>query len=253
MPLIVERMVHGSESASADTDATSGNGDDNIDKEETSATRIANARASSLLRARTATAVGAVIPIILSLIWAAISTTLVEPTISNPVQYLLSMGPKISIPVGLLATGAIGTTLLGSFLAMGHFVEDIVCSKFGHCSLSWVNAANLITVAVPSILACLGPSLYLPLLAFSGAYPTAILHGLSPALAVLVLRRRIKKQLAEKGITKKDKPVMESMTPRIVPGGNSTVIILAVLSIGLVASSTCLALSQMARRFIAGV
>ncbi len=42
---------------------------------------------------------------------------LVSPSVSNPLAFLLSRGPAISIPVGLLATGAIGTTLLGSFLA----------------------------------------------------------------------------------------------------------------------------------------
>ena len=91
MPLVVERMTHGSK-------VNIVNGED-------------EARASSLFRARSATLLGAAVPLALTITWAAISTALVSPSISNPLAFLLSRGPAISIPVGLLATGAIGTTV----------------------------------------------------------------------------------------------------------------------------------------------
>ncbi len=88
--------------------------------------------------------------------------------------------------------------------------------KLGYCSLLWMKICNACTVAIPSILACVGPSLYLPLLAFSfsGAYPTTILHGLSPALAAIALRRRARKAGIKDGA--------QGTMPQIVPGGDVT-------------------------------
>lgn len=219
MPLVVERMVQG---RSADNSNSEDDGD------------ATNDRAPSLLRARSATFLGAAVPLVLTVTWAAISTTLVKPSISNPLAFLLSRGPAIAIPVGLLATGAIGTTLLGSFLAMGHFASDIVCMKLGYCSLSWMNICNAFTVAIPSILACVGPSLYLPLLSFSGAYPTTILHGLAPALAAIALRRRVRRAGVKDGAS--------GVTPQVVPGGDVTIVGLAGTAIGLIGASTWFAL-----------
>ena len=221
MPLVVERMTQGSTGNSENDENDQG-------------------RASSLFRARSATLLGAAVPLALTVTWAAISTALVSPSISNPLAFLLSRGPAISIPVGLLAIGAIGTTLLGSFLAMGHFASDIVCMKLGYCSLLWMEICNACTVAIPSILACVGPSLYLPLLAFSGAYPTTILHGLSPALAAIALRRRARKAGIKDGA--------QGTTPQIVPGGDVTLVALAGTAIGLIGASTWLAL----RHFVHG-
>lgn len=201
MPLVVERMVQGRSSAG-------------ISNKEEDAGDATMDRAPSLLRARRATLLGAAVPLVLTVTWAAISTALVKPSISNPLAFLLSRGPAIAIPVGLLATGAIGTTLLGSFLAMGHFASDIVCMKLGYCSLSWMKICNAFTVAIPSILACIGPSLYLPLLSFSGAYPTTILHGLAPALAAIALRRRVRRAGVKDGAP--------GVTPPVVPGGDAT-------------------------------
>ena len=227
MPLVVERMVQGSPAAD------NGNVEEDTDDDTKS-------RAPSLLRARSATFLGAAVPLVLTVTWAAISTALVKPSISNPLAFLLSRGPAIAIPVGLLATGAIGTTLLGSFLAMGHFASDIVCMKLGYCSLSWMKICNAFTVAIPSILACVGPALYLPLLSFSGAYPTTILHGLAPALAAIALRRRVRKAGAKEGAS--------GVTPQVVPGGDVTLIGLAGTAIGLISASTWLAV----RHFVHG-
>lgn len=226
MPLVVERMVQGS-SASSKHDDDDQVGDNNN----------ANDRAPLLLRARSAAVLGAAAPLILSITWAAISTALVKPSVANPLAFLLSKGPAIAIPVGLLATGAIGTTLLGSFLAMGHFASDVVCMKLGYCSLLWMKICNAFTVAIPSILACIGPSLYLPLLSFSGAYPTTILHGLAPVLSAIVLRRRVRKAGIKDGAP--------GATPRIVPGGEVTLVALASTAIGLIGASTWLALRHL--------
>ena len=56
--------------------------------------------------------------------------------------------------------------------------------------------AKIFTVGLPALLACGGPSLYLPLLAFAGAGPTTLLFGLLPPLAALRFRSSARSQLA---------------------------------------------------------
>eukprot|EP00974_Lingulodinium_polyedra_P118662 11168060-Lingulodinium_polyedra.AAC.1 len=45
-------------------------------------------------------------------------------------------------------------------------------------------------VSSPAVLACGGPRLYLPLLVFSGAFPSMLLYGVMPPLVTLGLRRQ---------------------------------------------------------------
>jgi tyrosine-specific transport protein len=227
MPLLVERMAL----------LSSGNGENGNNKEADAADDEVNdreRRTSGLKKLRKATFLGAGIPLLLAVIWAGISVALVEPTSPNPLISLLEYGPSIAFPVLLLAYGAIGTTLLGAFLAMGHFCQDMICSKFGYCSIPWMKTANVLTVMIPCLLALFGSSLYLPLLAFAGAYPTTLLYGLAPSLAAMTLRKRAQKKLdenlnGETGFT---------ITPHLVPGGKRTLVAMAATALGLVGAST---------------
>ena len=229
VPLTVERMVLGHGGSSAEKAGSLAEG---------LSSNTEDARTAGFRRVRKATILGAFIPLILAIIWAGISAALIDPSNPNPIYSLLSnFGPGISIPVLLLSGGAIGTTLLGSFLAMGHFANDMICSKFGYCSLRWMSIANILSVAVPCTLACIGPSLYIPLLAFAGAYPTTLLYGLAPSLAAITLRRRVNKANALEGIS--------ATTPQLVPGGERTLQALALSALGLVGASTALALRQL--------
>lgn len=225
MPLVVERMVESAQVVGGGEEETPVNGSNNNEK-----------RNAALIKSRSAAFLGSVVPFGLCLCWAAIATALVSPTSTNPLFSLLSRGPAIRLPVCLLSIGAIGTTLFGSFLAMGHFASDIVCMKLGYCSKLYMNVCNSVTVAIPAILACVGPSIYLPLLSFAGAYPTTILHGLTPAVAALVLRKKIKNY--ESGAIP---------TPSIVPGGKKTLIGVSAAAIGMVGASTALAVRHFLR------
>ena len=149
---------------------------------------------------------------------------------SDLILSLLGAHAGVAVPVGLLAAGAIGTTLISSFLAMSHFAADVFCTVLGFCSLRWMRAARILTIALPCGLACAGPGLYLPLLAFSGAYPTTILYGLAPPLAVLVLRRT----------TGAAHTADEDDVPSLLPGGP-----LARLSVTAVASALLCASSAL--------
>lgn len=215
MPLVVERMVQGQ----------------HIGRNKTSVER-----ATLLTRTRLATTIGSLIPLSLSVVWAAISTALVAPSSPDPLYSLLWSGPSIAIPVTLLCMGAIGTTLLGSYLAMGHFACDILSTKFGFTSNYWMTVAQILTVAIPCILALAGPGLYIPLMSFAGAYPTTLLYGLAPSLAVIVLRRRARMAGIMDG--------SEGTTPRLVPGGTHMLAMLAATALSIIGASTVLALQR---------
>ena len=228
VPLVVERLaahtMHGTDEAAAAHDATDAatNADDGAPHDTVGselaaqvgmseqalqvaqATQAAHAReaalqvrASALQRAlhqaRMAVVVGSAIPLGLSLIWAAIASSLVSPSAVaagvDPLFALLARGPAIAAPVGLLAVGAIGTTLLSSFMATAHYASDLVCTWLGYCSLRAMWVCRVAIVLGPCLLACAGPSLYLPLLAFAGAFPTTLLYLLAPPLAALALRQ----------------------------------------------------------------
>ena len=226
MPLLTERMVEAtsksssrgkSDDSSAEETSINGEVDDTI-----------AIRAIAQKEAKKATAVGAFVPLSLCLLWAAISTALVDPSSPDPITFLLSATPAISVPVGLLSVGAIGTTLLASFLAMSHFASDVICTFVGFCDLRWMNISRALTVALPCVAALAGPGLYLPLLAFSGAYPTTLLYGLAPPLAALVLRHRAKKEGVDKS----------QLTPSVVPGGKPTILLLIATALAIVGSCT---------------
>eukprot|EP00977_Amphora_coffeiformis_P019445 scaffold7234_cov181-Amphora_coffeaeformis.AAC.6 len=222
MPLLIKRMVLGPQQIQAD-------------QAQVNATESKFDTKEAYSKLRKSTFVGASLPLLLAMIWAGISASLVDPADPNPIISLLhNYGPSIAAPVLLLSYGAIGTTILGSLLAMAHFANDMICSKLGYCSLRWSAMASALTVALPCTLACIGPSIYLPLLSFAGAYPTTLLYGLAPALAALVLRRRLQKGM-EDDIT----------TPQLVPGGKRTLIALVCAAVGLVGSSTVLALRHL--------
>ena len=236
MPLLTERIVEATSKSSS-----RGIGDVNASEEENNINGgvddTIEIRAKAQKDAKTATALGAFVPLSLCLLWAAISTALVDPTSADPITFLLSATPAISVPVGLLSVGAIGTTLLASFLAMSHFASDVICTFVGFCDLKWMNVARLLTVALPCVAALAGPGLYLPLLAFSGAYPTTLLYGLAPPLAALVLRHRAKKEGVDNS----------QLTPSVVPGGKPTILLLIATALTIVGSCTGQALMNVLR------
>jgi len=194
MPLVVDGIVVRAGANAASAQLPAGVSSSAEGPEMAAALAAASeARRAALGTARIAVVLGSSIPLLMYLIWAATSTLLVDSatTVAADTLYaLLAAGPAIALPVALLAVGAIGTTLLGTFLAMSHFASDALCMRFGYCTLRHIRACQLAAVALPCLLACAGPQLYLPMLTFAGAYPTTLLYGLSPALAAVVLRRR---------------------------------------------------------------
>jgi len=142
----------------------------------------------------------------------------------------------------MLAVGAIGTTLLASYLAMGQFIADALCNLKGMCTVRDRSLCSVLTVALPALLATTGPTLYMPLLAFSGAFPTTVLYCVMPPLAALRLRRRGRQAADSDSAAAADgaplsPPAVAAAPPSLLPGGAAMQATLAVAAMGLVATS----------------
>ncbi|KAL1514646.1 hypothetical protein AB1Y20_003738 [Prymnesium parvum] len=200
---------------------------------------------TQLRAVRSALLIGSVVPLVLSLVWAASSTALTSvltkdsTSVLDPVMSLLEAPLRFSLPVSLLALGAIGTTLLASFLALGQFIDDALTNVKGQFTRRERNIASAIVVIVPSVLASAGPRLYMPLLAFSGAFPTTILYCLMPPLAAMVFHRRARDDSLELSNT------------ALLPGGDLVRAALAVIAVGLVGTSAVDFASRMLPRVFA--
>lgn len=257
VPLIVQRLLVDDDRTSRSTDEPP---HETVSDAAAETADVEAARWRALSKARMAILGGSAVPLALSLIWAAVATALVPVAAAagstgDPLFCLLSLGAGIAVPVGTLAIGAIGTTLLSSFLAMGHFASELLCATFGYCSVDQMNVVRVLTVTVPCILACAGPSLYLPLLAFSGAYPTTLLYCLSPPLAAMTLRRRAYKRRAAamreaaQAESSEAGAMVAAQAPPLprplLPGGRGVLGGLVVVALAVLASSSWIAARQL--------
>lgn len=144
---------------------------------------------------RTTILLGSMIPLILGIIWVCVAALLGSRLNldgdGDPVLQLVHGPWSIALPVLFLAAGAIGTTLIASYLALGQFAADALCAATGSCSLEDNQRAKVASVMVPALTACIGPQLYLPLLSFAGAFPSVLLYGVLPPVALLLSRQKL--------------------------------------------------------------
>lgn len=136
---------------------------------------------------RTALVLGSFIPLVLLSGWAAFGVALL-PTLSSavdPVSILLqNCGTAIQNRLTILAISAIGTTTLGSFLALQSAYNDVVASK-GTNKGFWVQnpiVSNLALVGPPLAISLVFPSLFFKAIDFASAYPVLLLYGVLPPL-----------------------------------------------------------------------
>ena len=133
---------------------------------------------------------GSMVPLVMGFIWVCVAALLGSRLNlsggEDPVLQLVHGPLSIAIPVLLLAAGAIGTTLIASYLALGQFAADALCTATGSCSLEDNQRSKVASVMIPALTACIGPQLYLPLLSFAGAFPSVLLYGVLPPVALLL-------------------------------------------------------------------
>ena len=144
--------------------------------------------------------IGSSIPLMLGIVWVFVAALLGSELniigAEDPVIKLVHGPVTIAFPVLLLAGGAIGTTLIASYLALGQFAADAFCAATGSCSLEDNERAKIASVMIPALTACVGPELYLPLLSFAGAFPSVLLYGILPPVALLLTRTRTSTKFA---------------------------------------------------------
>ena len=170
-------------------------------------------------RIRRAVVLGSLIPLLLLTGWAALGVALVPsvtasssslPAVAvDPVNILLQGGDAVAQRLFVLSTSAIGTTILGSLLALDSAYRDVLRMIFGPSSASSVPqddtaerrqsndaalqfwqrpmvAALAITIP-PTLIAAISPSIFLQAIDFAGSYPILLLYGILPPVMALKL------------------------------------------------------------------
>jgi len=139
-------------------------------------------------RMRGALVAGAALPLVLGLLWTAVTTsqpplsaTIAAAGVDDPVLALLLGRRPIALPAQALSAGAIGSTLIGAYVTLRQLFADVLPHRMAQL-------ATMVAVVGPALVGMLGPSLYLPLLSLSGAFPCTILYVLVPLLALRALR-----------------------------------------------------------------
>lgn len=154
---------------------------------------------------------GSSIPLLLLTGWAGLGVALLGPlTNSDPIQVLLSTGSRaMQQRLMILATSAIGTTILGSFLALNSVYCDITQgSSHGTTShlpsrsrLQHPLIATLSIVIPPMAISITSPTTFLRAIDFAGSYPVLLLFGVIPPVLALRMKKQNPKQTFIKGPT----------------------------------------------------
>lgn len=132
---------------------------------------------------RTAFALGSFIPLFLLAGWAALGVALLS-TLStgiDPVTILLQHSAAVQSRLTILAVAAIGTTILGSFLALQSAYNDVAVET----KKEWMQrpaVSSLALVVPPLTVSLISPSLFFKAIDFAGAYPVLLLFGVLPPL-----------------------------------------------------------------------
>lgn len=134
--------------------------------------------------------IGGSIPLLMALALVAAATRLPVDGLRDPLDILVSAGGFQAFSVVAFGACAIATTTIGTLLACSQFLTDLVCAKFGFCSLDNRRVVRILSVAVPALASYLDEDLFYKGLAFAGSYPVTILWGILPAFLLGPLRRR---------------------------------------------------------------
>jgi tyrosine-specific transport protein len=165
--------------------------------------RMLHYNASSI---RVALVIGSAIPLVLLTGWAALGVALLPPTTAllsavtstgggggvDPVTVLLQSGGAVQSRLYVLAVAAIGTTILGSYLALESVYQDVFSGSSMTAENRWwwlkqrpLLAKVLAIVVPPLAIACASPSIFFKAIDFAGAYPLLLLYGvISPLIYV---------------------------------------------------------------------
>jgi len=159
---------------------------------------------------RTSVVIGSFIPLLLLTGWAAFGVALLPTSgtaaavSTDPVKILLQGGGAIQRRLLTLSISAIGTTILGSYLALESAYKDIVVM----ISSWWVKVASkedpeastesfwyqpwisgTCIILPPLVISTISPSIFLQAIDFAGSYPVLLLYGVIPPVMALLMSR----------------------------------------------------------------
>lgn len=155
---------------------------------------------------RRAIIIGSTIPLVLLSGWAALGVALLptnlaaSPLMQDPVDVLIASGSgSIRSRLLLLAASAIGTTILGCFLALESAYNDLVVPETANedATLSqtrllpiqkWRQSrvVKALTIVLPPLaISAISPTVFLRAIDFAGSYPVLLLWGVLPPLMAL--------------------------------------------------------------------
>eukprot|EP00547_Thalassionema_nitzschioides_P009724 CAMPEP_0194225498 /NCGR_PEP_ID=MMETSP0156-20130528/39712_1 /TAXON_ID=33649 /ORGANISM="Thalassionema nitzschioides, Strain L26-B" /LENGTH=510 /DNA_ID=CAMNT_0038957453 /DNA_START=87 /DNA_END=1620 /DNA_ORIENTATION=+ len=150
---------------------------------------------------RIAVIIGSAIPLILLSGWGALGLALVSTNAAmhgahDPVNVLIANGGgPIRTRLLVLAASAIGTTILGSYLALESAYDDVIFKEKSveNTSVSSPGQYWLKVVAIvfpPLMISAISPSVFLQAIDFAGSYPVLLLWGVLPPLMALRMRMK---------------------------------------------------------------
>ncbi|CAM9158142.1 unnamed protein product, partial [Phaeothamnion confervicola] len=143
-----------------------------------------------VVKIRTALTLGSIVPLAMCIGWNAIALGLVGPAAlaaagggagGDPLDVLLTSA-AVGSYVRVLALCAVSTTIIGSDLALGLFMDDIFGSGRGGSGIGgtrrWV--ARALTVLPSLAIATSDPNMFYRATSFAGSYPVTVLWCLAP-------------------------------------------------------------------------
>jgi tyrosine-specific transport protein len=156
---------------------------------------------------RTAIVSGSFLTLCLQISWSALGISLLSPSVgadiitNDVLNMLIQKGGALKVPLLSLATTAILTTILGSYVALQSMINNIY-SKISNVPTSKMTSASsnslrqrLVVgsiISIPALLiASTSPTIFLKAIDFAGSYPVLLLWGILPPVTVLTQRLRI--------------------------------------------------------------
>ncbi|URE26799.1 Tryptophan/tyrosine permease family [Musa troglodytarum] len=165
-----------------------------------------------LSKVRTAVVLGTAIPLVLFLIWNAVILGTIPNldttgALTDPLQQLRSENGIVGPIVEVFSFFAIATSYIGFVLGLSDFVSDLLKLPSGQSK----PLPYLLTLLPPLVLSLLDPEIFFKALDFAGTYGVLVLFGVIPA--------------AMSWSERYSKSSLTPITPPLVPGGRSTLII----------------------------
>jgi tyrosine-specific transport protein len=132
---------------------------------------------------------GSLVPLAMCIVWTLVAVGLVPPEALaanlDPVDSIIRKGSSwVSLSVLVLALSAITTTVIGTFLSLAQFIEDVLSYVPQVAAKRKGELSKLLSVIPATMISvCGSKTLYYVATSFAGAFPVTLLWGVFPTAA----------------------------------------------------------------------